>query len=223
MRRLEEHENFEMTLLQWLRSKRFLGSLVFGGGTMLRLCHELPRYSLDMDFWFAKDTDFAEFFDRLSGMLDKDHKVTDSWNKHYSIPVELQRAKGSPKLKIELRKRVAARGGAEEKIAFSPHFPRQVLVHGFTLKQMFRNKVEALIDRGEIRDAFDLEFLARKGVARDFTKQERGEILRALEGFKESDFKVKLGSILVPELRNYYRKNRFRFLEEWLSFEQWKK
>ena len=87
---------------------------------------------------------------------------------------------------------------------------------------MFRNKVEALIDRGEMRDAFDLEFLARKGVVKDFTEEERGGVLRRLEGFKESDFKVKLGSILVPELRDYYRKNRFRFLEEWLSFEQWK-
>ena len=72
---------------------------------MLRLCHELPRYSLDMDFWFVKDTDFAGFFDRLSAMLEKDYKVTDSWNKHYSILVELQRAKGSPRLKIEIRKK----------------------------------------------------------------------------------------------------------------------
>jgi hypothetical protein len=31
-------------------------------------------------------------------------------------------------------------------------------------------------------------------------------------------FDVKLGSILVPELREYYRVNRFAFLEEKLSF-----
>ncbi len=190
---------------------------------MLRLCHELPRYSLDMDFWFVKDTEFEEFFDRLSEMLGKDHNVTDSWNKHYSILVELQIAKGSPKLKIEMRKSVAPRGSSEEKIAFSPHFPEQVLVRGFTLEQMFRNKVEALMDRGEIRDAFDLEFLARKGIVKDFNEKEKDGILSRLESFNESEFKVKLGSILMPELRDYYRQNRFRFLEEWLSFKEWKK
>ncbi|NIW13748.1 MAG: hypothetical protein GWN31_07430, partial [Candidatus Thorarchaeota archaeon] len=47
-----------MEVLQWLRSKGSLRPLVFGGGTMLRLCHEMPRYSLDMDFWFYKEVDY---------------------------------------------------------------------------------------------------------------------------------------------------------------------
>jgi hypothetical protein len=46
--------------------------------------------------------------------------------------------------------------------------------------------------------------------------------VRRLKGFKKRDFDVKLGSILVPELREYYRVNRFAFLEEKLSFEKWK-
>ncbi|MBT8406173.1 MAG: hypothetical protein KJP05_01840 [Deltaproteobacteria bacterium] len=63
-----------------------------------------------------------------------------------------------PSLKIEIQKSLAAGGIAEEKIAFSPHFATQVLVRGFTLKQMLRDKVSALLDRVEIRDAFDLGF-----------------------------------------------------------------
>ena len=69
---------------------------------------------------------------------------------------------GMPKLKIEIRKTLVSGGSTEEKIAFSPHFPTQVLIRGFNLEQMFRNKVSALLDRGEIRDGFDLEFLARR-------------------------------------------------------------
>ena len=221
MKRLQDHENFEMSLIQWLRSKRFLESLVFGGGTMLRLCHELPRYSLDMDFWFFKETDFARFYKRLQDVLNKEHDVTDAQDKYYSLLFEIRRARGTPRLKIEMRKKIAPMGSSEEKIAFSPHFPTQVLVRGFTLRQMFQNKVHALIDRGEIRDAFDLEFLARKGVVIELDKQQTRKMRDRLRGFKKRDFDVKLGSILLPELREYYRENRFRFLEEKLGFDTW--
>jgi predicted nucleotidyltransferase component of viral defense system len=222
MKRLQDHENFEMSLLQWLRSKRFLESLVFGGGTMLRLCHELPRYSLDMDFWFHHDTDFSHYFSRLRDVLTKEHDVTDAQDKYYSLLFEIRRARGTPRLKIEMRKKPAPMGSSEEKIAFSPHFPTQVLVRGFTLRQMFQNKVQALIGRGEIRDAFDLEFLARKGVVMELEEQQSQKVRKKLRGFKKRDFDVKLGSILVPELREYYRENRFRYLEEKLGFEEWK-
>ena len=39
-----------------------------------------------------------------------------------------------------------------------------------------------------------------------------------LKGFKKNGFDMNLGSILVPELREYYRVKRFAFLEEKLSF-----
>ena len=189
---------------------------------MLRLCHELPRYSLDMDFWFFKEPDFSHFFSRLRDVLTKEHDVTDAQDKYYSLLFEIRKARGAPRLKIEMRKKVAPMGSSEEKIAFSPHFPTQVLVRGFTLRQMFQNKVDALIDRGEIRDAFDLEFLARKGVVMELEEQQSQKVRKRLTGFKKTDFDVKLGSIVVPELRDYYRENRFRYLEEKLGFEDWK-
>lgn len=126
-----------------------------------------------------------------------------------------------PRLKIEIRKTVAPLGSTEEKIAFSPHFPTQVLVRGFTLGRMCRNKVLALIDRGEIRDAFDLEFLVRRGVVPDLKEEEKQKIIEKLRGFKKRDFDVKLGSVLLPEVRDYYREKRFAYLEEKLSFQGW--
>ena len=224
MKRLEEHESFEMAVIQWLESKRLLGSLVFGGGSMLRLCHELPRYSLDMDFWFFRETDFDQFYNRLHEASLKEHDVTDSQNKYHSILVEIRRAKGEPRLKIEIRKKLAPPGSSEEKIAFSTHFSAQVLVRGFTLNQMLKNKVAALLDRGEIRDAFDLEFLVRKGIGlEDLSEREKRELVKKLREFKKTDFDVKLGSILLPEFRDYYREKRFSYLEEKLAFEEWEK
>jgi predicted nucleotidyltransferase component of viral defense system len=222
MKRLEDHESFEMAFLNLLASHRLTGFLVFGGGTMLRLCHELPRYSLDLDFWFYKETDFSGFFSRLRDVASAGYEITDAQEKFHSLLVEMRRAKGTTKLKIEVRKKVAATGNSEQKIAFSPHFPSQVLVRGFTLKQMFKNKVSALIERGEVRDAFDLEFLIRKGIEPNLSDEERKAVMRRLKGLKKKDFDVKLGSIILPDLREYYRVNRFAFLEEKLSFEEWK-
>jgi predicted nucleotidyltransferase component of viral defense system len=222
MKRLEDHESFEMTFLNRLASNRLTGSLVFGGGTMLRLCHELPRYSLDLDFWFYKETDFSDFFRSLQDAASPAYEITDAQEKFHSLLLEMRRARGTTKLKIEVRKKVAPSGSSEQKIAYSPHFPSQVLVRGFTLKQMFKNKISALIARGEVRDAFDLEFLLRKGIEPDLTVEERKAVMSRLKGFKKKDFDVKLGSIILPDLREYYRVNRFAFLEEKLTFEEWK-
>jgi predicted nucleotidyltransferase component of viral defense system len=219
--RLANHETLEMEVLQWLRSKGFLRSLVFGGGTMLRLCHEMPRYSLDMDFWFYKEVEYDAFYNQLENLIGQEYDVTDMQNKFYSILAEFRKRAGTQRLKIEVRKTLAPGGSTEEKIAFSPHFPTQVLVRGFTLDQMFRNKVSALLDRGEIRDGFDLEFLARSGVTLDLSEEEKEGIIKRLRGFKKRDFSVKLGSLLLPELREYYNQKRFAYLEEKLAFDRW--
>ena len=123
--------------------------------------------------------------------------------------------------KIEIRKSLAAGGTTEEKIAFSPHFATQVLVRGFTLNQMFKSKVSALLDRVEIRDAFDLEFLARRGVDLDLSQQDKKKIIETLSGFTKRDFSVKLGSVLLSEARDYYNQKRFTYLEEKLTFDKW--
>ena len=81
MERLAAHEAFEMALLQWLRSAGLLRALAFGGGTMLRLCHELPRYSLDMDFWFLKAVDFDGFYHRLQNSIQQEYDVSDIQSK----------------------------------------------------------------------------------------------------------------------------------------------
>jgi hypothetical protein len=86
---------------------------------------------------------------------------------------------------------------------------------------MFKNKVSALLDRVEIRDAFDLEFLARRGVDLDLSQQDKEKIIERLHGFTKRDFSVKLGSVLLSEVRDYYNQQKFTYLEEKLTFDQW--
>jgi len=220
MQRLRDHEIFEMTMLQWLRSKPFLGSLAFGGGTMLRLCHELPRFSLEMGFCFFKEQDYERFYNRLYHALSQDYDVTCTQNNHESILVEIRREPRMPKFEIEIRKTPAPPGSTEEKIAFSSYFPTQVLVRGFTLQKTLVNTVQAVIDSGDLQDTFDLEFLVQKGVALNLSREQRKKVMRRLKGFKKKDLDVKLGSILLPEVRDYYKKEGFAYLEQILSSEK---
>ena len=57
-----KHEIFEIEMLEKLKNNRLLEPLVFGGGTMLRLCYELKRYSVDLDFWFIKKIPIKNYF-----------------------------------------------------------------------------------------------------------------------------------------------------------------
>ena len=220
---LIDYEASLMAVLQWLRSNRFLDSLAFGGDTMLRICHELPRYSMGLDFWLIKEENNEEYYHGLKSALSRDQNVTDAQNNHSSILFEIQTETRMPQLNIEIHKTIAHIGTIEEKIAFSPHFPNQVLVRGFTLRHMLREKALALIEHEEIVDAFDLEFLVRKGVSLTLAKEQKKRILLILRGFKKRDFNLKLSSILQPDLRAYYSQQGFSYLQEKLSFEQWGK
>jgi hypothetical protein len=81
-----------------------------------------------------------------------------------------------------------------------------------------KNKIDAFLTRREIRDCFDIEFLLRRGVELHFKDQ--GPFLdfqRKLDRLTERNFKVKLGSILESDLRDYYVRHTFSYLKEKLA------
>lgn len=213
----EKHEIFEIEVLQALKSGRLLDPLVFGGGTMLRLCHDLKRYSVDLDFWFIKKTPAEKYLKKLQSTLEKKYEVTDAWVKHYTILVEIRSSKYPKRLKIELRKNLSVCDYIET-IAFSQYSTTQILLKTHTLEQTMQNKIEALLSRKEIRDGFDIECLLRKGVTLPALQaQQRNQLKTVIEGFTPKDFKVKLGSVLESDTRMYYIQNGFRYLQEKLA------
>jgi hypothetical protein len=214
---LRQHEQFEIEVLDKMNSAKLLEPLVFGGGSMLRLCHELNRYSADLDFWFIKKNSPQDYYNKFQSTLEKDYEITDSQIKHYTLLFEFRSASYPKRLKIEIRKE-QKECDFQEKIAFSTFSTRQVVLKAHTLDQTMKNKIDAFLDRGEIRDCFDIEFLLRRGVALPgLAGKQAKELRKKLAGFKDGDFKVKLGSILENDIRNYYIVNRFSYLEEKLG------
>jgi hypothetical protein len=81
-----------------------------------------------------------------------------------------------------------------------------------------KNKIAALLERGEVRDGFDLEFLLRQGIPLpNLSDGHKTKMIARLDGFKDNDFKVKLGSILESDIRAYYIDNQFDYLMQKLA------
>ena len=162
MQDLIKQEQFEIEVLNRLKSGRFLDKLVFTDGTMLRLCYGLNRFSVDLDFWLTKEFDIDNYFSKLREFLTKYYVVRDTDNKFYTLIFEISSQHYPRSLKIEIRKKVAKK--YELSIAYSKYTNIQVLVKTLPLEELMQTKLEALLDRQEIRDAFDLEFLVKKGI-----------------------------------------------------------
>jgi len=214
---LSRHEVFEIEVLEKLNSAKLLDPLVFGGGTMLRLCHELGRYSADIDFWFIRKITQKLFFEKLKKVLEKDYEVTDARMKRLTLLIEIRASNRPKRLKIEIR-REKKDCDFQWKIAFSRFSSRQVMLRAHTLEQTMKNKIEAFLDRREIRDCFDIEFMLLRGIAFPaMSAQQVDDFRKKITGFKDREFKVKLGSIVDDKTRVYYLENRFGYLLERLN------
>jgi len=211
MNDLVQQEIFEIEVLTWFKNKGFLRNMIFGGGTMLRLCYNLKRYSVDLDFWTYRIDKIDEFFINLREAYKIDYDLTDAQNKYYTLLFEIKKAPYHRKLKIEIRKE-NKESDFQETIAYSPYSNQQVLLKSFALKQMMKNKMGDLLERKEIRDVFDIEFLTRKGINISANYEGLKKIKEIIKGFKKRDYYVTLGSLLADEIREYYKKGKFTYL-----------
>ncbi|MCS7163621.1 MAG: nucleotidyl transferase AbiEii/AbiGii toxin family protein [Thermodesulfovibrio sp.] len=211
MQDLVKQEQFEIEVLDRLKSGKFLDSLIFTGGTMLRLCYGLNRFSIDLDFWFYREVDIERYFSRLKEFFLRHYSVRDAENKFYTMLFEIKSKDYPRTLKIEIRKKIE-KVKTEFSIAYSKYSNIQVLVRTLSLEEVMKSKIEAFLSRREIRDVFDIEFLLKKGIEIHAKKEDLLGLLKGIEAFSKSDYSVKLGSILDLEWRRYYMKENFKIL-----------
>jgi predicted nucleotidyltransferase component of viral defense system len=213
MQQLQDLERLEIEVLDVLNSIKVLDALYFGGGTMLRLCHNLTRYSTDLDFWLGAASDAKMLFDKIKNGLSERYRIVDVYNKKNTLLFEFRAAGITRSLKIEIRKEQGDFQW-EKKIAFSKFSTKQVMLNGLTLEQMMKNKTAALLSRKLIRDAFDIEFLLMRGVNLPSEIETLEKILSVVNNFKDKDFKVTLGAVLEQKEREYYIASKFKLLKE---------
>ncbi|MBU4346020.1 MAG: nucleotidyl transferase AbiEii/AbiGii toxin family protein [Candidatus Omnitrophica bacterium] len=212
MQDLIKQEQFELEVLDKFKSRRFLDSLVLGGGTMLRLCFGLDRFSIDLDFWIIKNLDVNKLFKDLKEYLSGNYTIKDCANKFYTLLFEIK-SKGYPRsLKIEIRKETK-KIKTELAIAYSKYSNRQVLLRAVSLEDMMREKINAFLSRQEIRDVFDIEFLLKKGIPLESSSEILQKLLKKINSLDKRDYTVKLGSILEEDKRKYYISENFKIVK----------
>jgi len=212
MQDLIKQEQFEIEVLDRLNSGRFLKDLVFGGATMLRLCYGLNRFSVDLDFWTVKPVDTRKLFRGIEAYLGAFYAVRDAAVKFHTLLFEIKSKDYPRSLKIEVR-REAKKVQTEQAIAFSRYVPAQVLLRALTLEEMMKAKLGALVDRRAVRDAFDVEFLLKRGVPLKAARPTLEKALAVLGSLRPKDYTVTLGSLLEPGERKYYTSQNFKILK----------
>jgi predicted nucleotidyltransferase component of viral defense system len=212
MQNLIKQEQFELEILDRLNSKRLLSNLIFGGGTMLRLCFGLNRFSVDLDFYFAKTVNTHKFFVILKDYLSEFYKIKDSANKFNTLLFEIKSEDYPRSLKIEIRKE-PKKFKTETAIAYSRYSNIQVFTKIVSLSSMVKAKIDAFLDRREIRDVFDLEFLLKKGVVFEAPPAALKKVLIGINSLSKRDYTIKLGSILEAKERVYYSRENFKILK----------
>jgi len=212
MQDLVRQEQFEIEVLEYLNRKRFLDKIVFGGGTMIRLCYGLDRFSADLDFWITKKLDTAKLFGEIKNYLSQNYTLTDAQNKYYTMLFELKSKDYPRRLKIEIRKEKKTIE-TEKAIAYSQFANSQILLTTVALDEMMKSKIEAFLERKEIRDVYDIEFLFKRRISLPEDKQILQQLLKTIDGLGKKDYSVKLGSIIPAELRKYYTAENFKILK----------
>jgi predicted nucleotidyltransferase component of viral defense system len=212
MQDLIKQEQFELEVLEKLNSKRLLGQMVFGGGTMLRLCFGLNRFSVDLDFWLVKKINIDKLFREIKDYLASLYKITDSANKLNTLLFEIKSKDYPRSLIIEIRKETK-NITVEQAIAYSKYSNTQVFLQVVSPKDMMAAKIGAFLDRKEIKDAFDIEFLLKKGLILDAPLQTLTSLLKGIEALTKKDYTVKLGSIVEAQERQYYSRENFKILK----------
>ena len=184
--------------------------LAFKGGSALMLFHDLPRFSVDLDFNLL-DTEKEDLvYSKLRKIVLKYGKIDDEAKKNFGPLFVLDYGKGERKLKIEISNRLPL---AEYEIKDILGINTKVMV----LRDMFSHKLCALLDRNELvsRDIFDIWFLLSKHTPfnpkiieqrmKKSIKDYFQDCINSIEQTKSTQLLDGLGELVSPDLKSFVK------------------
>ncbi len=208
---VNRHKFFLLQLLKEIYSDPELASsLAFKGGTALMLFHDLPRFSVDLDFNLTANSDEEVASAKLRAILVKHGTIRDEARKRYGMLLVLNYEDDGRNLKVE----VSNRSYPDE---YELRDYLGVSMNVMRLEYMFTHKLMALLDRNVLtnRDVFDCWFcmkqrlvlrksildLRLKGTFEDYMDKAI-EAVTAISGNRILDG---IGELLDPELKKWVK------------------
>lgn len=202
-------EELELAVLKTLYESRIGDSLVFKGGTALRLAFGSPRFSDDLDFSALRSIREEDFKRAcLAAVRNVPEAVlVEALAKRYTLFALLRLRVpyvGRPfsmKIEVSVRKEPWVKDRDHElKLLSSEVTNVTVLARVATIERMEKDKRKALESRRQPRDLYDLWFISQK-LGREF----------------EPDLKGLPPAVLRRELRKYLPRGHWRIVDEWTA------
>lgn len=163
-------EYWEMFVLDGLYSSVLGTSLVFKGGTALRLIYNSPRFSEDLDFSLLSKVNFNDFKKIVKDIISQQPELSikeiySKKNTYFTlIKFKQEYLSQTLSIKVEISKRkLSLKKDIDFKLstASSPTTNLKPLVKVFTLECLFKEKLNALSSRKKARDLFDIWFIGQ--------------------------------------------------------------
>ena len=188
--------------------------LGFKGDLALMFFHELPRFSIDLDFNLLALEKNDAVYQKLRKIVLKYGKIHDEAQKFYGSIIVLDYGIAERKLKIEFSNR-------QDNDAYNIRNLLGINIKTMMLTDMFSHKLCALLDRSSItnRDIFDCWFLMSRHTAvnQEIIEKRMGKALsdylqdciNAIESLPHKSLHDGLGELVNPELKTFIR-NKLR-------------
>lgn len=190
-------EFWETVILKGLFDSPEGKSLIFKGGTALRLVYGSPRFSEDLDFSLTADRLKGKFAPLIKKIISPfpELVITDLEEKYYTYLGEIKITQDylpSPfRIKVEISKRRERGYKSDLAMISSPVSTVQCLGRVATLAQLYKDKLACLKDRAKSKDVFDMWYICQK-LRRPYEPQDIStpakELVRDLRKYLPKDF-----------------------------------
>jgi len=210
---INRHKFFLLQVLKEIYSDTELASsLGFKGGTALMMFHDLPRFSVDLDFNLTASHKEEAVYDKLRTILAGHGAIRDEARKHYGILLVLNYEDGDRNLKVEVSNR-----SYPDEYELRDYLGISMKV--MHLEYMFTHKLMALLDRNTLtnRDIFDCWFcmnqrLSLRQSILDIRLNNRFEAymdkcIKAVASISSRRILDGIGELLDPEIKKWTKAN----------------
>ena len=208
---LNRHKFLIVQILKDIYSDLGLSAcLGFKGGTALMLFHDLPRFSVDLDFNLLCPGRDDEIIGKIKGIITRYGTFFDEAAKFHRLLVVLNYGVGERKLKIEISNR-----------QFDDHYEMRdflgISVRVMVRPDMFAHKLCALLDRRSMagRDLFDCWFFMEhrtplnKEIVESRMKMPVSDYLQLcldrLNGLSDKGLLQGMGELMDEEMKTFVR------------------
>ncbi len=210
-------------------SKNTKNELIFKGGTCLYKFHQLDRFSEDLDFSAVSEIDVNKIIEKIIsdfknfGIKVSEHRKREPFNSilitlRIEGPLFFGKPQGYANLGIDINFKSAVLL-QPELLSYRSLYQEIPIVSSLCMqpKEIFAEKIRAIITRRRARDLFDLYFLMQKGIY-----AEQSIISKKMEYYnKKFDLKELINRI--SQLEQYWKKELAGFVQVLPDFNKVKK